>query len=315
MAGNLDPWNVTFISPSKAYLFDFKEATHIIWDPSAMEIRGEIRRRRSSCAKGSTRRQPGRDPGQPALPLAVLGGLRDRGLLPRPPSGDLRHRQRSAGRAGPGDPLPCARQPRAPGRAGELLLIVTVSFFAGVALFGPRPLEAPQAPAPVAPAPPAPAVAEDILLTVTVTPAHARFTVDGAPAPANPFSARVPRELATHSVRATAPGFEPREKRIGFTHNVVLDSQPVAAAARAATPAPGAPPRPPARQPRQPRLPGPPAPDRRPIRIEQPLRRRLPVTCEPKRGDGSAMCWRRVEQRPRAPGSDQASVSAKRTLT
>jgi hypothetical protein len=42
MAGNLDPWNVTFISPTKAYLFDFKEATHIIWDPSAMEIRGEI---------------------------------------------------------------------------------------------------------------------------------------------------------------------------------------------------------------------------------------------------------------------------------
>jgi hypothetical protein len=43
MAGNLDPWNVTFISPTKAYLFDLKEATHIIWNPSTMEIVGEIK--------------------------------------------------------------------------------------------------------------------------------------------------------------------------------------------------------------------------------------------------------------------------------
>jgi hypothetical protein len=43
MAGNLDPWNVTFISPTKAYLFDLKEATHIIWNPSTMEILGEIK--------------------------------------------------------------------------------------------------------------------------------------------------------------------------------------------------------------------------------------------------------------------------------
>jgi hypothetical protein len=42
MAGNLDPWNVTFVSPTKAYLFDFKEATHIVWNPSTLEIRGEI---------------------------------------------------------------------------------------------------------------------------------------------------------------------------------------------------------------------------------------------------------------------------------
>jgi hypothetical protein len=42
-AGNLDPWNVTFISNSKAYLFDYKEATTIIWNPTTMEITGEIK--------------------------------------------------------------------------------------------------------------------------------------------------------------------------------------------------------------------------------------------------------------------------------
>jgi hypothetical protein len=41
-AGTLDPWSINFISPSKAYLFDYEEATHIIWNPTTMEITGEI---------------------------------------------------------------------------------------------------------------------------------------------------------------------------------------------------------------------------------------------------------------------------------
>jgi hypothetical protein len=41
-AGTIDPWSVAFISPSKAYLFDFKEGVHVIWDPSSMQITGEI---------------------------------------------------------------------------------------------------------------------------------------------------------------------------------------------------------------------------------------------------------------------------------
>lgn len=41
-AGQFDAWNATFISPTKAYLLDFKEGTTIIWNPSTMEITGDI---------------------------------------------------------------------------------------------------------------------------------------------------------------------------------------------------------------------------------------------------------------------------------
>jgi hypothetical protein len=41
-SSQFDSWNVTFISPDKAYLVDFREGTTIIWNPSSMEITGEI---------------------------------------------------------------------------------------------------------------------------------------------------------------------------------------------------------------------------------------------------------------------------------
>jgi hypothetical protein len=40
--GQFDSWNATFISPTKAYLLDFKDGTTIIWNPSTMEIVGDI---------------------------------------------------------------------------------------------------------------------------------------------------------------------------------------------------------------------------------------------------------------------------------
>lgn len=40
--GAFDSWNATFISPEKAYLFDFGEGRTIIWNPSTLEIIGEI---------------------------------------------------------------------------------------------------------------------------------------------------------------------------------------------------------------------------------------------------------------------------------
>lgn len=41
-AGTIDDWSNVFISPEKAYLFDYREATHIVWNPTTMEIVGEI---------------------------------------------------------------------------------------------------------------------------------------------------------------------------------------------------------------------------------------------------------------------------------
>jgi hypothetical protein len=40
--GAFDSWNVTFINPHKAYLFDFVEGTTIIWNPTTLQIIGDI---------------------------------------------------------------------------------------------------------------------------------------------------------------------------------------------------------------------------------------------------------------------------------
>ncbi|HEY8947008.1 MAG TPA: hypothetical protein VIM73_22345 [Polyangiaceae bacterium] len=40
--GQFDSWNATFISPTKAYLMDFRDGTTIIWNPTTMEITGDI---------------------------------------------------------------------------------------------------------------------------------------------------------------------------------------------------------------------------------------------------------------------------------
>jgi hypothetical protein len=41
-AGSIDEWQQEFISPTKAYLFDSASATHVVWNPTTMEIIGEI---------------------------------------------------------------------------------------------------------------------------------------------------------------------------------------------------------------------------------------------------------------------------------
>jgi hypothetical protein len=40
--GQFDSWNATFIDENKAYLMDFKTGTTIIWNPTTMEIVGDI---------------------------------------------------------------------------------------------------------------------------------------------------------------------------------------------------------------------------------------------------------------------------------
>jgi hypothetical protein len=41
-SGSIDAWAQTFISPTKAYLFDYASAVHVVWNPTTMEITGEI---------------------------------------------------------------------------------------------------------------------------------------------------------------------------------------------------------------------------------------------------------------------------------
>jgi hypothetical protein len=41
-ASQFDTWNVTFINPNKAYLLDLDQGTTIIWNPSTLEILGDI---------------------------------------------------------------------------------------------------------------------------------------------------------------------------------------------------------------------------------------------------------------------------------
>lgn len=41
-SGVIDRWVQTFISPTKAYLFDPAQGTHIIWNPTTLKITGEI---------------------------------------------------------------------------------------------------------------------------------------------------------------------------------------------------------------------------------------------------------------------------------
>jgi hypothetical protein len=71
--------------------------------------------------------------------------------------------------------------------------------------------------------PPPPTVADTVFLSVTVSPAHAVVSIDRQRMPSNPFVARFPRSLDSHVVRAAAPGFEPKERLVTFSDNLMLD--------------------------------------------------------------------------------------------
>ena len=51
----IDDWGVNFISPTKAYFFTLKEGVTVVWDPSTMEITGEIPAPEGYVREGLTR--------------------------------------------------------------------------------------------------------------------------------------------------------------------------------------------------------------------------------------------------------------------
>jgi serine/threonine-protein kinase len=91
---------------------------------------------------------------------------------------------------------------------------------------------------------PAPAP-EMIQLSITVAPPAAQLSIDGQPVPSNPFLGRFAKDPAMHLVRASAPGFLPKERLVSFADNVFVDLNLVA---RPAAPTPPPPRREPPRR-------------------------------------------------------------------
>jgi hypothetical protein len=53
-SGLIDPWTLTFVSATKAYMFELGSGTYIIFDPTTMEITGEIAAPASFTREGMT---------------------------------------------------------------------------------------------------------------------------------------------------------------------------------------------------------------------------------------------------------------------
>jgi serine/threonine-protein kinase len=186
-----------------------------------------------------------------------------------------------------GGPAPAPPAPRRGSRAAAIVVsaaaVLGVAAAAIIATSGGSPgsgdrpraadpaataAAAPSAPGAAAPAPaPAPArpaaasaptaVAALAEIAVVVTPASAGVTIDGAEMTGNPARARFPADGATRTVRASAPGHQPKVKAVTFDRDVLLEltleptprapaARPVA---RAPRPAPRAAPPPPPAEP------------------------------------------------------------------
>jgi serine/threonine protein kinase len=75
-------------------------------------------------------------------------------------------------------------------------------------------------PPPTASGPPVEERAENIEITVRVTPSNARIFLDEAPVDGNPYHATFARNVvATHAIRAVAPGFVQRTELVKFDAN------------------------------------------------------------------------------------------------
>ncbi|MET0340445.1 MAG: serine/threonine-protein kinase [Polyangiales bacterium] len=90
----------------------------------------------------------------------------------------------------------------------------------------------------------APANAGTVLLTVTVTPADARVTLDGAPLPSVPFSGDFRRSSAVHHLEASADGHQTVSQLVVLDRDraltIALKPTPLAPRFKPRRPAPGA---------------------------------------------------------------------------
>jgi serine/threonine-protein kinase len=94
-----------------------------------------------------------------------------------------------------------------------------------------QPMADPPAPAPssqsapsdAVPAPAPSAAARTVHVRLSAQPAAARFVIDGAVTPSNPYDIDVPSDGAVHKIVVQAPGFETRSIPATFDRDVVLD--------------------------------------------------------------------------------------------
>jgi hypothetical protein len=144
--------------------------------------------------------------------------------------------------------------------------------------------------------PPPPTVADTVFLSVTVSPANAVVSIDRQRMPSNPFVARFPRSLDSHVVRASAPGFETKERLVTFSDNIMLDLSlsPLSADSPSARDRPGRRPAPPASR----RL-SPPASTTAPGPLPLPAAGSAPSgpALLPRPADGETARRRRIEAR------------------
>jgi serine/threonine-protein kinase len=77
------------------------------------------------------------------------------------------------------------------------------------------------APADAASTPPPATSTELAHVTIEVRPRTATLVVDGRPVP-NPFTGDVPRDRTSHGVVASAPGYVPETRDVGFDRDLVL---------------------------------------------------------------------------------------------
>jgi protein TonB len=61
------------------------------------------------------------------------------------------------------------------------------------------------------------------VLSVGVTPSTATLSIDGQPLPSNPFVGHFPKSPGVHRIRASASGYQPKERLVSFDDNVMID--------------------------------------------------------------------------------------------
>jgi hypothetical protein len=62
-----------------------------------------------------------------------------------------------------------------------------------------------------------------VLLSLNISPAHARVFIDGKPMPSSSFTARFARDESQHRIEIRAAGYVTKERVVSFADNAIYD--------------------------------------------------------------------------------------------